>query len=292
VLLGVAGSLLLARAAGRFVRDRRAGTLAGVAAALYPQYAFVTAYCNADAYTIFAGLLLVDALAAWAARGEGAGGLAYVGAAAGVVLSAKVNGFYLLAPAALWVLARRPPLAALARATALGLAIAVPPLAWNAARTGGDAFGVQRYSLFMAEVWRPQTLLQIPHGAATFAYLISSSAIGVFGNMSLPLPWPLRGGIGALIACGALVAARTRPWSRGARFVAAAAVLNVLSELAKCVLVDFQPQGRYLLLPALLLTTVALLGPARRWPRWPALFLAVLALGALTMEWQLATRGR
>ena len=66
VLLGIAGSLLLARAGGRFLRDQRAGTLAGIAAALYPQYAFVTAYCNADAYTIFAGLLLVDALAAFA----------------------------------------------------------------------------------------------------------------------------------------------------------------------------------------------------------------------------------
>src|SRR5207244_13651744 len=56
------------------------------------------------------------------------------------------------------------------RAAALGLLIAVPPLIWNAARTGGDAFGVQRYGLFMAEVWRPQTLLQIPHGAAKRPY--------------------------------------------------------------------------------------------------------------------------
>jgi hypothetical protein len=83
-----------------------------------------------------------------------------------------------------------------------------------------------------------------------------------------------------------------RPWPAGARYIAVAAALNVLSELAKCLLIDFQPQGRYLLLPTLLLACVAIAAPSRRWPRWPQLFIAVLAVAAVTMELQLATKGR
>jgi 4-amino-4-deoxy-L-arabinose transferase-like glycosyltransferase len=292
VLLGVAGSVLLGRTAGAFLRNARAGILAGAAAALYPQYAFVTSYCNADACTIFAGLLLVDALALWAIRGEGVAGLGYVGAAAGAVLSEKVSGFYLLLPAAILVLSRRPPLRALLQSCALAALVAVPWLLWNAVRTGGDAFGVRLYGKFMADVWRPQTLLEIPHGAARFAYMTASSAIGVFGNMSLPLPWPLRGAIGAAVLAGVLIAARTRPWSPAAKFIAGVTLANLGSELAKCLLVDFQPQGRYVLVPVLLLISVALIAPARRWPRWPAAFLAVLTVSTLTMEWQLTARGR
>ena len=292
VLLGVAGSVLLARTAGAFLRNAGAGILAGAAAALYPQYAFVTSYCNADACTIFAGLLLVDALAVWAIRGEGAAGLGYVGAAAGAVLSEKVSGFYLLLPAAILVLSRRPPLRALLQSCTLAALVAGPWLLWNAVRTGGDAFGVRLYGKFMADVWRPQTLLEIPHGAVKFAYMTASSAIGVFGNMSLPLPWPLRGAIGAVVLAGVLIAARMRPWSPAAKFIAGATLANLGSELAKCLLVDFQPQGRYVLVPVLLLICVALIAPARRWPRWPAVFLAVLTLSTLTMEGQLFARGR
>jgi 4-amino-4-deoxy-L-arabinose transferase-like glycosyltransferase len=292
VLLGVAGSVLLARTAGAFLRDARAGILAGAAAALYPQYAFVTSYCNADACTIFAGVLLVDALATWAVRGEGAAGLGYVGAAAGAVLSGKVSGFYLLLPATILVLSRRPPLRALLRSCALAAFVAGPWLLWNAVRTGGDAFGVRLYGKLLADVWRPQTLLEIPHGATKFAYLMASSAIGVFGNMSLPLPWALRGAIGAVVLAGVLIAARTRPWSPAAKFIAGAALANLGSELAKCLLVDFQPQGRYVLVPVLLLICVAVIAPARHWRRWPAVFLAVLAVSTLTMEWQLFARGR
>ena len=291
VLLGVGGVLLLARSAGRFSRDARSGVLAGAAAALYPQFAFVTSYCNADAFTIFAGLLLVDALAAWSARGESGAGLAYVGAAAGLVLTAKVNGFYLLVPAAAWVLSRRPSLRDSIRSIAIAALVAAPFLLWNAARTAGDPLGVRLYAKFMAEVWRPQTLFQIPHGLWEFFRLAASSAIGVFGNMSLPLPAPLRFAIAALLAFGTAAAVRWPP-SRAATFLAAAAALNLLSELAKCALVDFQPQGRYLLVPALLLTCVAVLAPARRWPPWAFAALAVLAVSTATMEWQLATRGR
>ncbi len=292
ILLGVLGTVLIARAAGRVTRDPRAGLLAGTAAALYPQYAFVTAYCNADAYTIFAGLLLIDALATWVALGEGSAGLPYVGAAAGVVLSAKSTAFYLLPLGALWVWSRRPPLRSVLAAVVLAAAVALPWLAWNAARTGGDALGVELYRKYMAEVWHPRTLLQVRGGLADFASLMASSAIGVFGNMSLPLPRFQLWLVGALIAAGSIVSAANRPWSRPARFIAGAAVLNVLSELAKCILIDFSPQGRHVLVPVLLLTAVALIGPARRWPRWPYPFLAILAMAAATMEWQLATRGR
>jgi len=236
-------------------------------------------------------VLLVDALAVWAIRGEGAAGLGYVGAAAGAVLSGKVSGFYLLLPATILVLSRRPPLRALLQSCALAAFVAGPWLLWNTIRTGGDAFGVRLYGRFMADVWHPQTLLEIPHGAAKFAYLTTSSAIGVFGNMSLPLPWALRGAIGAVVLAGVLIAARS-PWSPAAKFIAGAALANFGSELAKCLLVDFQPQGRYVLVPVLLLICVALIAPARRWPRWPAVFLAVLAISTLTMEWELFARGR
>jgi len=46
------------------------------------------------------------------------------------------------------------------------------------------------------------------------------------------------------------------------------------------------------LIPVLLVAAAAAAGLARRWPRWALAFPGVLALSALTMEWQLATKGR
>jgi len=296
VLLGVAGSVLLARTAGASFRNAPAGTLAGAAAALYPQYAFVTSYCNGDAYTIAAGLLLVDALVRWDSGAKERGGLGYVGAAAGAVLTGKVSGFHLLLPAAVWILSQRPPLSALLRSAAVAGVVAIPWLGWNAIRTGGDVLGVRLYARYMAEVWHPQMLSQMPGGFRLFVRMIVNSSIGVFGNMSLPLPWPLRTAIAASVLVGAPLAARQLfrdpAQRRAVWFLAGAILVSLSAELLKSLRFDFSPQGRYVLIPVLLVAAAAAAGLARRWPRWALVFPGVLALSTLTMEWQLATKGR
>jgi len=174
--------------------------------------------------------------------------------------------------------------------------VAIPWLGWNAIRTGGDVLGVRLYARYMAEVWHPQMLSQMPGGFRLFVRMIVNSSIGVFGNMSLPLPWPLRTAIAASVLVGAPLAARQLfrdpAQRRAVWFLAGAILVSLSAELLKSLRFDFSPQGRYVLIPVLLVAAAAAAGLARRWPRWALVFPGVLALSTLTMEWQLATKGR
>lgn len=296
--------LFLAAAAARFSRDAQAGLWAGLACALEPQLAFLGGYVNPDALTICAGAALVAALARWSDLGEGRRGLPLVGAACGFVLLAKASGFFLLPPTALWLffsLGKRKLRARdLLAAAGCALTVALPALALNTWKNRGDPLGVQAYARYLETVWKPKTWAQVPHAFWFARRQLSASSFGLFGNMSLPLPaWEFIA-FGALVALGLACALALWPRAseqqrRGALWLVAALLANALLELHHLWFVDFQPQGRYVLLSVLLLLCAATLAPARLSARlrfFPAAMLSLLAVCAGTMEWLLVTRGR
>jgi len=82
--------VLLARTAGGVRPEAPAGTSPALRP-LYPQYAFVTSYCNGDAYTIAGRTPARRCPGAMGFGSEGKGWVGYVGAAAGAVLTGKVS---------------------------------------------------------------------------------------------------------------------------------------------------------------------------------------------------------
>ena len=251
VVAGVAGVLVLAWAVFAFTGSAAAALLAGLAAALHPQLAFVGSYVNGDVATFLFGALLVLALARWARTGEGDRGLLGVGLGVGCVLLGKPNGYALLVPTAAWLLwaavHRKASLRRLAAAAALALLLAAPPLAWNASRIGGDPFGS-----------RALTRLVKANPAAA---LLAGTGLALAG-------FALRRADG--------VARRAAAWLVLAYAVNAALLVRMSWW------VDYQPQGRYLLLPSVLVVLASVLAPAAlrrdgiRWA-WPAASVAFLA---------------
>jgi hypothetical protein len=297
ILLGAVAVVALALAAATWTESRAAGITAGAVTALYPQLVFVDAYTNGDAYTVAAGALLALALARWARAGETNAGLGAVAAALGAVLLGKPNGYAFVVPTVCWmawaVTRRRVRGATLGRALAIVLAVAGPMLAWNAVRNAGDVLGLARYRHFLAGPYRPAAIATVPDALATFARLLATSAFGRFANMSLPLDTPLLVVALLLLVVGTAAAlARLRdadgPTIRGALWLATTVALGLALVAYNCWRVDFQPQGRYLLLEAVLLTIVAAWAPrgsARPlWRAWPALYVAFLAVAALETE--------
>jgi 4-amino-4-deoxy-L-arabinose transferase-like glycosyltransferase len=295
VLLGVATAMLLALAAFEWTGSSGVALACGLAAALYPQLAFVGAYVNEDAYTAAAGSALVFLLARWVRLGEGNRGLASLGAGCALVLLGKANGFALLPATGLWVLwafwRGRVSGAALARAAALGLAIAGPALAWNGWRNGGDFLGTATNRAFMAEnplAWKDARALD--HPLPGFLEWFGKSAFGVFGNMNVPLPRPLYLAAAALLVLGCVMALRALPAAagvgrRGVAWLGGTLLVNALLVFHYSWFVNFQAQGRYALLPIVLSTLVAVMGPAladgsRARRLWPALYVAFLLLAA------------
>jgi 4-amino-4-deoxy-L-arabinose transferase-like glycosyltransferase len=297
ILLGAVTVLALALAATTWTGARAAGLTAGAVAALYPQLVFVDAYTNGDAYTVAAGALLALALARWARAGESGAGLVGLGAALGAVVLGKPSGYAILPPTLWWIgwaaLRGRLAIGAIARALAVTLAVAGPMLAWNAVRNGGDVLGLAHYRLFLQGPYRPTAVATVPNAVATFTRFLTTSAFGRLANMSLPLDTPLLVAalVFLLVGSGAALArlrSADRPARRGALWLATASALAVAFVVCNSWLVDFQPQGRYLLLFAVLLTVVAAWAPhglARPfWRAWPALYVAFLAVAALATE--------
>ena len=295
VLLGVATAMLLALAAFEWTGSSWLALTCGLATALYPQLAFVGAYVNEDAYTAAAGSALVFLLARWVRLGEGDRGFSGLAAGSALILLGKPNGFALLPATGLWILwscwRGRVSGAALARAAALGLAIAGPALAWNGWRNGGDFLGTAANRAFMAEnplAWKDARALDNP--LPGFLEWFAKSAFGVFGNNNAPLPRPLYVAAAALLVLGCALALRKLPAAsgsarRGAAWLCGAVFTNALLVFHYSWFVNFQPQGRYALLPIVLVTLVAVVGPAlaagprARW-FWPALTVGFLILSA------------
>jgi len=297
VLLGALTVWLLGLAAYAWSGSPAAALVAAAVAALYPQLLFVDAYTNGDAYTVAVGAWLVLALARWARAGEGDTRLIPVGLAAGAVLVGKPSGYALLAATLAWLvwaawrgsLGRGAALRALVGATV----VAGPILAWNALRNGGDPLGLARYGAFLRGPYQPAAVADVPRPLATFIGLLASSAFGRFANMSLPLPAPLLGAALLFLVVGLGAAAATvrdadGTTRRGAVWLAASTALGVALVALNSWRVDFQPQGRYVLTSAVLLTAVAAWAPrglrSRAWRLWPALYVALLAVAALETE--------
>ncbi|HEY2387835.1 MAG TPA: glycosyltransferase family 39 protein [Candidatus Binatia bacterium] len=297
VLLGALTVWLLGLAAHAWTRSRSAALVTGAVAALYPQLVFVDAYTNGDAYTVAAGAWLALALARWARAGEGDAGLGLVGLASGAVVLGKPGGYALLAATLGWLLwagwRGRMGRGAALRALAAALVLAGPVLAWNAVRNGGDPLGLVRYHAFLGGPYRPTAIADVPRPVATFVRLLASSAFGRFANMSLPLPSPVPATALLLLLVGLAAAAASLPAAdgaarRGAVWLAASSALAVALVALNSWRVDFQPQGRYVLSSAVMLTAVATWAPSRlrgrAWRLWPALYLALLAVAALETE--------
>lgn len=272
VALGAVSVWLIALAVLRLAGSLQFATAAGVIVALYPQRFFIDGYINADAFTLAAGAGLVFALVRWVKAGEKEQGVLALGVAAGFVLIGKPNGYALLPATLVWlgwaVACRRVSPGRCLQAAGVALAIATPLLAWNAFRNGGfDPLGTFAYRRFLASAsWHGETGMILPDGAAwIFLHELARSSFMAFANMSRKLPavFYLAWWAGLLVG-----------WVRSARWVAAEPrdsvarrgscwlVLTAGIGLAmvgwQSFFVDFTPQGRYLLLPAILVTLGAL----------------------------------
>lgn len=296
VLLGTLAVLLLALAAEALSGLRMVGLLAGLAAAVHPQLAFVSAYVNGDAFTAAAGAALALALARWARGGEGERGLLAVGVASGLVLLGKPNGYALLVPTTAWAASRlRAGLhpRSLFRAAALAAAIGAPFLLWNAFRSGGDALGSRSLGKWVKAHPALKDARALDASPADFAAAVARSSFAVLGNNDLELPagWYRTAAVMVLLglAGGGLAASRTGSVPRRAgAFLVGAFVVNAALLFHMSWFVEYQPQGRYLLLPSVLLVVAAVLSPAAlghgrlRWA-WPAagtIFLAAACAAA------------
>ena len=304
-VLGAVASAALAFAAWAWTRRRGAALLAGLVAAAWPQHVFLGAYVNSDAFTVAAGALHVAALAAWARAGEGAVGLGWLGASAGMVVLGKPSGFFLLLPTAAWVAwataRHRVAPRALCWAAVTGAAVCVPFLAWNAFRNGGDPLGLSRYGLFLREYWGGRDGRVTPDAWRLVARLLPRSTFGAFGNVGVFMPAPFQRAAAALLLGGLTAAAvglrrAAPPERRAARWLVAAALVNLGLVLYNCFYVDFSPQGRYLLPTALVLAGVAAWAPAAATPgprwrdllrwAWRLTFAAFLVLSAVQAQIQ------
>ncbi len=301
VLLGVLAVLFLADAAAVATGSQDLATAAGFVAALYPQRFFISGYLNNDVFTFACGALLLAAVVRWARAGERDSGLLMVGVACGLLAVAKPSGYALLPPTLVWVgwaaARRRFSCRAAAAALFAAAALAVPMLAWNAARNSGDALGVSVYKAFVAsDSWRGSPELALPANPAwVFIRSLLSSSFMKLGNQNvglpalLYLPWLLLLIVGLSVAV-ARARGREPRTLRLAAWLATGAGLSCAALLYQCFLVDFAPQGRYVLLPVVVLTLVALWAvtekPGPRWLLLAVAYFAVTALWSLVLLWQ------
>jgi len=291
VALGVLTVLLFAVAAHAWSGSLVTARWTALVAALYPQLLFLGGYANADAYTIAAGALVVTAVARWSRAGEGTTGLDLVAVGMALVVLGKPSGYFILVTTGAWItaaaLAGRVDGRALARTVSLVAAVAGPWLAWNAWRTGGDVLGLRHYAAWLASLRHPFTPgVAIPNAPRLFVEWLSLSAFATFRNLDLHVPTVFCVTALALLVTGLVVAAlRSRPASatewRALAWLAASVVVNLALVVYNCWFVGFSPQGRYVMLNVVLLTSVACVAPRRVWRFWPLAYVTFLALAAL-----------
>ncbi len=301
VLLGVLAVICLADAATTVTGSQDLGAAAGLVAALYPQRFFVSGYLNNDVFTFACGALLLAAVVRWAGAGERDSGLIAVAVACGLLATAKPSGYALLPPTLIWVgwaaARRRISRRAAVSAGLASAALALPMLGWNAIRNGGDALGVSVYKAFVAsDSWRGSPELVLPANPVwVFMRSLSSSSFMKLGNQSvglpalLYLPWLLLLSVGLGVAVARARGGEPKTL-RLAAWLAAGAGLSFAALLYQCFLVDFAPQGRYVLLPIVVLTLVALWGIneglGHRWRQLTLVYFAIVALWSLILLWQ------
>jgi hypothetical protein len=119
---------------------------------------------------------------------------------------------------------------------------------------------------------------------------LGMSTLGTFRNMDLFLPMPLYWCALALIIAGLAIAlAQRRPGDRLVHVLTAwflsAAAINLAAVWWNSWFVDFQPQGRYILLTAACLAMIAAVAPMRALPRtgaqlWAATVIIFLSVTA------------
>jgi hypothetical protein len=123
-----------------------------------------------------------------------------------------------------------------------------------------------------------------------FLEWFAKSSFGVFGNMNVTLPPAIYRGAAVLVAGGSALAlgclrGASAASRRGAAWLASVLAVNALLVYHMSWYVNFQPQGRYALLPAVLVVLIAVGGPALRRPSglralWTILAVVLLGLSA------------
>ncbi len=126
-------------------------------------------------------------------------------------------------------------------------------------RNRGDALGLHKYRHFLAEYWKPVYGRDLPDAWPTFIASLLKSAFGVFGNLNILMPGVFYVAAALLIGtgcCAGAIALRraTGVSCRAGLWLAAGIVLNLSMVFYNCWYIDFQAQGRYVLLNALLVT--------------------------------------
>jgi len=301
MLLGCVTVLCAIFSAQLWSQSRGLAIASGLAVALYPQLVFVNGYVNGDSYTVAAVACLMFALSRWATAGEGAAGVLWVGAAAGLVLLGKPNGYAALVPTAVWLLdalrRRRIVLGRFIEVGGVGVLVAAPILVWNGLRNEGDLLGLGKYREWLATAYHPRPATgffadRIPW----FLRELGRSAFGVFRNADLPLPSVFYLCVVIFSLIGLVAGARALRQTlrrslavRATLWLTATLALNVAVVVWNAWAVDYQPQGRYLL-PAVIPIVIAVtgaLGPVRPGGRvllasWLG-FLAVATATAVAM---------
>lgn len=290
VVLGITTVLTLAQVVWRIERSRNAALFTGAFVALTPQLVFVNSYVNADSFTIAAGAVLTLAVVSWSEDPRAAVPTLWLGVALGIVLVGKPSGFFLL-PSTLALIATYAreadgPVKTVGRLIVGTCVVAAPVLFWNACRNEGDAFGLIAYGDFLRHRWT-RIPPPGPTPALTFIASLTMSTIGTFRNMDLRLSEQLYWIAGGAYIIGLGLSASAWPGAskrvrRLLGWVALSVAINVALVWWNSWFVDFQPQGRYILLSFLFLALVAGLCPLREhrsWRMaWMASYLAIQAI--------------
>jgi hypothetical protein len=246
-----------------------AADIATVLAATWPQLTFIFSYVSNDGLTTLACAVLLTQWHRSEAAGWGRDSALLCGAAAGLVLLNKPNGFVLVALTPVVIVLTldgwRPRAVALARVGVAALVISGwwYAIAWS--RYGLDVFAGDRSAQALEQLgaaWPSarfwglsfvETLYVIPPRAdSSFLTQLGKSFVGLFGTMSLPLPqsqyWLVL--LGVLFAFAGLwrgdSAERPNMSKLALLTLVAPPVLLFLFTWGRSYRFDFQPQGRYL----------------------------------------------
>lgn len=288
ILMGVVTVVAFAAIAAIWTADRRSAFLAGFVATIFPQLVFLNSYVNADSFTVAAGAIFVLAISAWAAAGERSHGLDAVAICAAFVIAGKPSGYFLLVPTAGWLCwawtRNQIESRFVARALVLFIAIVGPLLVWNTLRNDGDILGLAKFHTWLAQ-WDRADARTMPNALVLAITTLLESSFARFRNMDLRLPLIFYVAaylllfVGLTAATARVCRSREPVFARAAVWLATSVALNLGLVIYDTWFVEFQAQGRWVLLSFLLLTVVAVL--AIRTRLWPALYVTFLMLACV-----------